>query len=90
MYLFMYLFCFLTFCVCLFVIFVPQGQLHNFLLSLFLKKYFIIIVFYFWLHWVFVATHGLSLVAASRGYFLCSCGGRASHCVSPLVVEHRL
>ena len=24
--------------------------------------------FYFWLHWVFVAAHGLSLVAASRGY----------------------
>ena len=24
--------------------------------------------FYLWLHWVFVAWHGLSLVAASRGY----------------------
>ena len=25
---------------------------------------------YFWLHWVFVAVQGLSLVAASRGYSL--------------------
>ena len=25
---------------------------------------------YFWLCWVFVAVHGLSLVAASRGYFV--------------------
>ena len=28
----------------------------------------IIIVFNFWLHWVFVTAHGLSLVAASRPY----------------------
>ena len=26
--------------------------------------------FFFWLHWVFVAAHGPSLVAASRGYYL--------------------
>ena len=25
---------------------------------------------YFWLHWVFIALHGLSLVAVSRGYSL--------------------
>ena len=25
---------------------------------------------YFWLLWVFVAMHGLSLVVASKGYFL--------------------
>ena len=30
---------------------------------------------YFWLHWVFVAVHGLSLVAASRGYSLLWCAG---------------
>ena len=29
----------------------------------------IVIVFNFWLYWVFVAAHGLSLVAASRHYF---------------------
>ena len=33
---------------------------------------------YFWLCWVFVAAHGPSLVAASRGYS--SCGVQASHC----------
>ena len=31
--------------------------------------------FLFWLHWVFVAVHGLSLVAASRGYSLLWCAG---------------
>ena len=31
--------------------------------------------FYFWLHWVFVAVHGLSLVAASGGYSLLWCAG---------------
>ena len=36
------------------------------------------IYFYFWLHWVFVAAHGLSLVAM-RGATLC-CGAGASHC----------
>ena len=34
--------------------------------------------FFFWLRWVFVAAHGLSLVAASGGYS--SCSARASHC----------
>ena len=29
----------------------------------------------FWLHWVFVATRGLSLVAASRGYSSLRCTG---------------
>ena len=36
----------------------------------FLKKFF---YFYFWLHWVFVAAHRLSLVAASGGYSLLQC-----------------
>ena len=30
---------------------------------------------YFWLRWVFVAAHGLSLVAASGGYSLLQCAG---------------
>ena len=30
---------------------------------------------YFWLHWVFVAARGLSLVAASRGYSSLRCTG---------------
>ena len=33
---------------------------------------------YFWLHWVFVAAYGLSLVVAS-GATLC-CGAWVSHC----------
>ena len=33
------------------------------------------ILFYFWLCWVFVAVHGLSLVAASRGYSSLRCTG---------------
>ena len=31
--------------------------------------------FFFWLHWVFVATHGLSLVLASRVYSTLWCAG---------------
>ena len=31
---------------------------------------FIYLFIYFWLHWVFVAVHGLSPVAASGGYSL--------------------
>ena len=33
---------------------------------------------YFWLHWVFAAVHGLSLVAVSGGYSSLRCAG--SHC----------
>ena len=38
-------------------------------------KLFIYLFIYFWLHWVFVAVHGLSLVAASGGYCLLRCVG---------------
>ena len=33
----------------------------------FFFKFFIYLFTYFWLHWVFVAVRGLSLVAASGG-----------------------
>ena len=49
--------------------------------SLFFNELFLFLflfLFFFWLYWAFVATHGLSLVAAS-GATLC-CGARASHC----------
>ena len=49
---------------------------------------FIYLFIYFWLHWVFFAAHGLSLVAASGATPHCS--ERASHCVASLVAEHRL
>ena len=38
-------------------------------LGLFLK------LIYFWLHWVFVAGHGLSLVVVSGGYSSLHCAG---------------
>ena len=40
----------------------------------FLKKN-IIYLFYFWLHWVFVAAHGLPLVVMSGGYSSLRCTG---------------
>ena len=44
---------------------------------------------FFWLHWVFVAEPGLSLVAASGGLlFVAECG--LLIVVAPLVAEHGL
>ena len=43
-----------------------------FLISVYLFIYFKI---YFWLHWVFVAARGISLVAASRDYSSSRCAG---------------
>ena len=45
---------------------------------LFLKNYYYYYFLNFWLHWVFFAACGLSLVVASGGYSCC--GARASHC----------
>ena len=45
----------------------PHGTQVFFFLNKFI--YFIIIFLNFWLHWVFVAARGLSLVAASRGCY---------------------
>ena len=39
----------------------------------FLNKFILFV--YFWLHWVFVAACGLSVVAASGGYSLLQCAG---------------
>ena len=55
--------------------------IHNF----FKFIYFI----YLWLCWVFVAMHGLSLVAASRGYSLLRLHGLLL-AVASLVAEHGL
>ena len=55
-----------------------------------------LILFGFWLHWVFIATHRLSLVAASRDYPLLQCLGFSLWWVLLLwstgsgVVAHRL
>ena len=47
--------------------------------------FFLKIVIYLWLHWVFIAMHGLSLVAESKGT-LC----RLLISMPSLVMEHRL
>ena len=44
--------------------------------------------FFFWLWWVLVAAHGLSLVAVSRGCSLLQCTGFSLQWL--LLVEHRL
>ena len=43
------------------------------------EVFFFILFIYFWLHWVFVAVRGLSLVAARAGATL-HCCAQASHC----------
>ena len=50
------------------------------------QKYLFI---YFWLHWVFVAVHGLSLAVASGDYSLVVVCGLVTVLV-PLVAEHGL
>ena len=51
--------------------------------GLYLSSFFFFLInlfiIYFWLCWVFVAVHVLSLVAVSGGYSSCCCA-RASHC----------
>ena len=54
--------------------------------SLFKKFYYL---FIFWLLWVFIATRGLSLVEASRGYSLAAVH-QLLIVVASLVAEHRL
>ena len=45
-------------------------------------------IYLFWLHWVFVAARGLSLVVASRGYSVAV--RRLLIAVACFVVEHGL
>ena len=45
-------------------------------------------MYYFWLHSVFVAVRGLSLLAASTGYSLVAAGGLLTP-VASLVAKHR-
>ena len=57
------------------------------------KKCIYFIFIYFWLRWVFVAAHGLSLVAVSRRYSLLQragfhCGGFS--CCGAQALERRL
>ena len=52
----------------------PQANFLSYSLCVFFF-FFLINLFYFWLHWVFVAARGLSLVAASGGYSSLWCTG---------------
>ena len=55
--------------------FLPNNQC-DYNMPLFFKKINLFILFtYFWLCWVFVAVHGLSLVAVSGGYSSLRCVG---------------
>ena len=42
---------------------------------LFFFNLFILFIYYFWLHRVFISAHGLSLVAVSGGYSSLRCAG---------------
>ena len=54
----------------------------SFFKNSFLLYFFKIYLFiYFWLHWVFVAVHGLSLVAVSGGYSSLRCAGFSLPCL---------
>ena len=54
-------------------------QSHTPILQLFQKLFLFYFIYCFWLHWVFVAARGISLVAALRLLFV----------VAPLITEHR-
>ena len=51
------------------------GAFSPFTFNVFLKNIYFIIIINLWLCWVFIATCGLSLVAASGGYSLLWCAG---------------
>ena len=55
----------------------------TFSLSIFIHFLFLKFT-YFWLHWVFVAAHGLSLVTVNRAYFLFSVCGFLIVAASPV------
>ena len=87
------------------LLYTPLYFKNSFIFSLnskhqFLKKFFILFI-YFWLHWVFVAARGLSLVVVSGGYsslwyvgfllwWLLLLWSQSSRCVGSVVVAHGL
>ena len=54
--------------------FVLKSHLHKYIASFFVLI-FILFIYYFWLCWVFIVAHELSLVAASGGYSSLRCAG---------------
>ena len=67
-----------------------MDRMYNFKLEVThpLTFFFFILFIYFWLHWVFAAPHGLSLVAVSGGYSVVMRGLLIE--VASLVAEHGL
>ena len=57
----------------IFVYFFCLAVVSNFSTCFFFK--FFVFIIYFWLRWLFVAAHGLSLVATSGGYPSLQCMG---------------
>ena len=66
----------------------PCAVQYGFSLFFFLFNKFILFI-YFWLCWVFVAAHGLSLVVVSRGLLFIAVCGLLIAMTSP-VAEHGL
>ena len=50
----------------------------------------IIIIMYFWLHWVFVAAHGLSLVVGFLSWWLLSSQSTGSRCAGSVFAQTQL
>ena len=61
--------------IILFVILFSASLSHFVLIHGHILRFLKYLFIYFWLRWVFVAAHGLSLVAASGGYSLWWCAG---------------
>ena len=57
------------------------------ILYIFFYYYYFFKFIYFWLCWVFTASHGLSLVVASRGYSLVEVY-RLLFAVASLILDH--
>ena len=55
--------------------------MHVFSPSLKRKSMYLFLYLFTWLHWVFVAAHGLSIVAANGGV------GATLHCVCGLLIS---
>ena len=62
-----------------FMLFPALTVTNNILMKILKRISFFFFFFYLWLRWVFVATCGLSLVAASRGYYSLWCAGFSLH-----------
>ena len=70
---------------------IPFSSYPGCLLACLLAYLFICLFVCLWLHWVFVAARGLSLVVASGGYSLLQCAGFSFLIsVASLVAEHGL